>query len=144
MPKLPTGLPTHARGQNRESVLWMAVLPILRFIATVTGMFVPDALIMRAMGWTSPAHVTLAAGFLLISTALVILVPKRHRRAPWRRCVVLATLAAGVVLGALVLGTSWNARAVVAVLLVLPGLNFLLLEAIGVTPQPDAPDAPLQ
>jgi hypothetical protein len=46
-------------------------------------------------------------------------------------------------LAALVLGTSWNVRAVIALLLLLPGVSYLVVETVGLTPQPVTPGAPL-
>ena len=110
---------------------------------TLAGMVAPDALIMRAMGWTTVAHLSLAGGWAVISTALVILARQRHRRPELRKYTAVATLLVWIVLGVVVLGTSWNVRVVIAVLLVLPGVNYLLLEAVGLTPKPSRSDPPL-
>ena len=108
----------------------------VRLVLTLTGVLGPDVLIMRAMGWTSLAHFALAAGWVAVSTGLIILTPQRHRRREWPKSVALATVIAWVALGVMVLGTNWDLRIVIAVLLVLPGLNYLWLEAIGLTPKP--------
>jgi len=112
------------------------VTDLLKLLVTLAGMVVPNVLIMRAMGWHSLAHIVLLACWALISAALIIMTPQRHRRPEWRQYPVVVTLIIWTILGVLVLGTSWNVRAVLAVLLVLPGLNYLLLEAIGCTPKP--------
>ncbi|MEO6213731.1 MAG: hypothetical protein ABIP65_08910 [Vicinamibacterales bacterium] len=107
-------------------------------------MLAPNVLIMRAMGWTSFTHLAAAASWAVFSTAIIILTSKRHRRQGWRTRTALAILAGWVVLGAGAVGMNWNARAVIVALLVLPGLNYLLLEALGLTPKADASSAALQ
>jgi hypothetical protein len=119
------------------------VTEVLKVLVTLTGMIVPNAVIMRAMGWHSVAHIALLAGWAVISAALIIMSPQRHRRPEWRKYPVVLTLVVWTFLGALILGTSWNVRAVLAVLLLLPGVNYLLLEAIGLTPRPTASGPPL-
>jgi len=116
---------------------------VLKVLVTLAGMIVPDAVIMRAMGWHSVGHVALLAGWAVISAALIIMSPQRHRRPEWRKYPVVVTLILWTFLGALILGTSWNVRAVLVVLLLLPGVNYLLLEAIGLTPRPAMPGRPL-
>ena len=103
----------------------------------------PNVLIMRAMGWTGLAQFALLGLWTLISTALIILIPERHRRPELRPRTIIGPLVAWVALGAIVLGTGWDMRTVLACLLILPGLNYLLLEGIGLTPKPKRRSASL-
>jgi hypothetical protein len=114
-----------------------------KLLLTLTGMMAPNAAIMNAMGWTSAVHFALLGAWALISTALLVLVPDRHRRPELRKRTALLALVGWVALGAVVLGTDWNVRPTVAALLVLPGVNYLLLEAVGLTPKPVTPVPPL-
>jgi hypothetical protein len=107
-----------------------------KLLLTWTGVIAPNVLIMNAMGWTSAVHFVVIGMWALISTPLVVLVSKRHRRPEWHRRRVLGTLVGSVAVGSVVLGTDWDVRAVIAALLVLPGLAYLLLEAAGLTPDP--------
>jgi CHASE2 domain-containing sensor protein len=120
-----------------------AMMQAVRLLLTLTGMVAPDAAIMSAMGWTSAIHFALLGAWALISTALMVSIPDRHRRPDLRKRTAILTLVGWVTLGAMVLGTGWNVRPVVTTLLLLPGLNYLLLEAVGLTPKPAAPGSPL-
>ena len=74
---------------------------------------------------------------------MIVLIPDRHRRPELRKRTAVVALVGWVTLGAMVLGTGWDVRPVVATLLLLPGLNYLLLEAAGLTPKPAAASSPL-
>ena len=107
----------------------------LRLLLTALAVTAPDALIMRALGWTSVSHVALIAGWTFIASALVVLSTGRHRRAEWRRSLAIPGLMLWVALGAALLATDWPNRAAVLVLLLLPSIGYLLLEAVGLTPK---------
>ena len=107
-----------------------------RALLTLLSLVVPDALLMRAMGWTGVAEVVLVAASAFVATALLVLSTPRHRRNEWRLVIGLGTLIVWVALAATIFGTSWNARVVIAALLIVPGLSYLLLEALGLTPTP--------
>ena len=107
----------------------------LKLLLTFTAMVTPNAIIMSAMGWTSAAHLALLWAWVLISTAVLVLISDRHRRPELPKRIAIVTLLGWVTLGAMVLGSGWNVRPVVTTLLVLPGVNYLLLEAVGLTPK---------
>ena len=115
----------------------------LRLLLTLAAMVAPNIAIMSTMGWTSVVHCALLGAWAFLATALIVLVSDRHRRPELRKRTAITTLLAWVTLGAMFLGTGWNVRPVIGTLLVLPGLNYLLLEAVGVTPKPTAPGSPL-
>lgn len=114
------GVPVAGDAVVRAGAAGVVTAQLLRFIVTLGGMLAPNALIMRAMGWTSFTHLAAAASWAVFSTAIIILTFKRHRRQGWRTRTALAILAGWVVLGAGAVGMNWNARAVIVVLLVLP------------------------
>ena len=74
---------------------------------------------------------------------VIVLIYDRHRRPELPKRTVIVTLVGWVTLGAMVLGSGWNVRPVVTTLLVLPGVNYLLLEAVGLTPKAAAASSPL-
>jgi hypothetical protein len=119
------------------------MMQALKMLLTFTSMVTPNALIMSALGWTSVAHFVLLGTWALISTAVIVLISDRHRRPELRKRTAIVTLVGWVTLGAMVLGAGWDVRPVVSTLLVLPGVNYLLLEAAGLTPKPAAPSSPL-
>ena len=141
--------PSRSRAQQSRwsercnNYLRTAMMQALKLLLTLIGTVAPNAAIMNAVGWTSAVHFVLLGAWALISTALILLVPDRHRRPELRKRTALLALVGWVALGAVVLGTDWHVRPVVAALLILPGLNFLLLEAVGLTPKPVAPGPPL-
>lgn len=114
-----------------------------RLVATLAGMTVPNVVIMAAMGWTRPAHFALLGAWAMLATALIVLMPDRHRRPELRKRTAITALVGWVTLGAMILGVGWTVRPVIATLLILPGVNYLLLEAVGVTPKPRAASSPL-
>jgi hypothetical protein len=109
----------------------------LKAALTAAAVVLPNLLIMRAMGWTSLPEVSVAIIWAAFSSWLVVLIPARHRRNEFSKKGVAVTLLGWVLLGALVLSTEWESRAILAALLVLPGLNFLLFESLGLAPVPD-------
>ena len=115
----------------------------LKLLLTLIAMIGPNAAIMTAMGWTNIAHFVALGGWTLVSTVLVVLIPDRHRRHELRKALAVAILVFWVALGAALFGTEWDIRTVLAALLVLPGLNYLLLETLQLTPRPVAGDRPL-
>lgn len=114
-----------------------------KLLITLTGVVAPNLVIMSSMGWTSAAHLSLIGGWGIVSTVLFFLIPDRHRRPAMRKRTLVGALIGCVMLAALVLGTSWNVRAVIALLLLLPGVSYLVLETVGLTPKPVTPGAPL-
>jgi hypothetical protein len=115
----------------------------LKLLLTLTVMIAPNMVIMTTMGWTSAAHFAVIGGWGIVSTVLLFLIPERHRRPALRKRTLAGALIGCVVLAALVLGTSWNVRSVIASLLLLPGLSYLVLETVGLTPESVTPGAPL-
>ena len=115
----------------------------VKLLLTFAGMVIPNALIMSAMGWTDAVHFALLGAWALLSTTLIVLIPDRHRRPELRKRTAVLILIGWVTIGAMLLGTGWSVRPVIATLLLLPGLNYLLLEAVGLTPRPAAPGPPL-
>jgi len=115
----------------------------VKLALTLAGMVAPNVVLMRAMGWTDALHFALLGSWALVSTALIVLIPERHRRPELKPRIAVSALAGCVTLGALVLATEWDVRLVVAALLVLPGVSYLLLEALGLTPRPVVSDSPL-
>jgi hypothetical protein len=115
----------------------------IRLLVTLVGMVAPNIAIMVAMGWMSTVHFAVLGAWMLVSTALILLIPERHRRLELHKRSAIITLCGFVALAALVLGTAWDVRLIIGAVLVLPGLIYLLLEGIGVTPKPRQPDSPL-
>ena len=115
----------------------------IRLLVTLVGIVAPNVLIMSAMGWTSAVHLALLGAWAFVATAVTVLASDRHRRPELRKRTAITTLVAWVTLGAMLLGTGWTVRPVIGTLLMLPGLNYLLLEAVGVTPKPTGPGSPL-
>ena len=115
------------------------VMQAIRVLLTVAGMIVPDALIMSRFGWTGLAQLVLVGGGALITTALLVFSAPRHRRRGWRSLVGCVALIVWVALQALLLGNDPNTQLLIALLVILPGLAYLLLEALGLTPRPSVP-----
>jgi hypothetical protein len=103
-------------------------------------MVAPELLIMRTMGWTSLAEVALAVPWAALSSLLLVLISGRHRRQEFPAAPLVVALLGWVAWGATFLATDWTTRVVVAIILILPGLVFLLLEALGVTPVSNTSD----
>ena len=120
-----------------------ATMQTFKLLLTCTAVTLPDVLIMNGMGWSSVAHFAAIAAWALISTPLVISMSARHRRYGWPKRRIVALFAGALALGMLLLGTAWDVRAVIAVLLILPGVAYLMLETLGLTPAPATP-GPLQ
>ena len=112
----------------------------LRATVTTAAMVAPELLIMRTMGWTSLAEVALAVPWAALSSLLLVLISGRHRRQEFPTAPLVVALLGWVAWGATFLATDWTTRVVVAIILILPGLVFLLLEALGVTPVSNTSD----
>jgi hypothetical protein len=123
-------------------VAWSTtVKEAVRFVVTLLALFVPNLLVLHGSGWLTLPAVTLTFLWASVPCVLTVLLPKR----PWRpsvgvsRWVLVGTLAAWLWCAMMLLATEWDMRIVLAILLVLPGLNFLLLESLGLTPYSHAP-----
>src|SRR3954471_14537802 len=114
----------------------------VKAVLTLAVVIAPDLAIMHVMGWESLPELSLACAWAVFSSLMVVFIPHRHRRHEFSRVALVIALFGWVLCGMLLLASDWEARTVMAVLLVLPGLNFLLLEHLGLTPSP-AIDGPL-
>ena len=110
-------------------------MQILKLAITFIAVTVPDIGVMYLMGWDQAAHVAVVAAWCIATTPLLVLSTQRHRRPEFPKRWLIVALLASVALGAVILGTDWNVRAVVASLLLLPGLGYLLVEGLGLTPR---------
>jgi hypothetical protein len=112
------------------------VKELARFALTFFVLFVPNILILRGSGWLTLSAATLCFLWASVPCVLTVLLPKR----PWRaaegvsRWVLVVGLAVWLLCAMMLLASEWDMRIVLAILLVLPGLNFLLLESLGLTP----------
>lgn len=111
------------------------VVQALRLLLTLAATVVPSIAIMSTMGWTSVVHFALLGACALLATALTVLVSDRHRRPDLRKRTAITTRMGQPGRDA---PRNRNVRPVIGTLLMLPGLNYLLLEAVGVTPKPTA------
>jgi predicted Kef-type K+ transport protein len=110
-------------------------MQMLKLLITLIAVTVPDIGVMYLMGWDQAAHLAVVAAWCIATTPLLVLSTQRHRRPEFPRRWLIAALVGSVALGALILGTGWDVRAVVASLLLLPGLTYLLVEGLGLTPR---------
>src|SRR5687768_1525899 len=95
----------------------------IRLLVTLVGMVAPNIAIMGAVGWASTVHFAVLSAWVLLSTALILLIPDRHRRLELRKRTAIVSVCGFVALAALVLGTAWDVRLIIVTLLVLPGLR---------------------
>jgi hypothetical protein len=86
----------------------------IRLLLTFASMVVPNVMIMRAMGWTNTVHFVLVGACGLVATVLILLIPERHRRPELRPRAAVPSLIGWVFLSAVLFGTGWDMRAVLA------------------------------
>jgi hypothetical protein len=109
-------------------------MQFLKLLVTFAAVTAPNMAVMYLMGWTNAAHLAVVAAWCIATTPLLVLSSQRHRRPELSRRWLITALAGAVALAAFVLGPGWDARAVVAALLLLPGVSYLLVEGLGLTP----------
>ena len=109
-------------------------MQILKLSVTLIALIAPDMAVMYAMGWVDAPHLAVVAAWCVATTPLLVLSSQRHRRPELSRRGLITALVGSVALGACILGTGWDMRVVVASLLLLPGLSYLLVEGLGLTP----------
>jgi hypothetical protein len=110
-------------------------MQILKLSITCIAVIAPDMALMVVMGWVHAAHLAVVAGWCVATTPLLVLSSQRHRRPELSKRWLITALVGSVALGAFILGTGWDTRVVIGSLLLLPGLSYLLLEALGLTPR---------
>ena len=110
-------------------------MQILKLAITFIAVIAPDMVVMYLMGWDEPAHLAIVAAWCIATTPLLVLSSQRHRRPELSTRWLVAALVGSVALGAFILGTDWDLRVVIAALLLLPGVSYLLVEGLGLTPR---------